>query len=145
MQPTIPANAPNPQLKYTFKTLERIPVKIWQSPEAASRHVAQSIALAIRQKQQEGEHIVLGLATGSSPIRVYQELIRLHREENLSFQNVITFNLDEYYPLEPTAAQSYVRFMQEYLFNHIDIRPENIHIPDGTLPLEAVGDYCEAY
>ncbi|PSR15344.1 MAG: glucosamine-6-phosphate deaminase [Bacteroidetes bacterium] len=145
MQPTTSTNAPNPQLKYTFKTLERIPVKIWQSPEAASRHVAQSIALAIRQKQQEGEHIVLGLATGSSPIRVYQELIRLHREENLSFRNVITFNLDEYYPLEPTAAQSYVRFMHEYLFDHIDIRPENIHIPDGTIPLEAVGNYCEAY
>ncbi len=133
------------KLQFTFRSLERIPVKIWASPEAASRHVAQSIALAIRQKQQEGENIVLGLATGSSPIRVYKELIRLHQEEGLSFQNVITFNLDEYYPLEPTAQQSYVRFMNEYLFDHVDIRPENVNIPDGTIPLEEVGAYCESY
>lgn len=133
------------KLKYTFKSLERIPIKIWQSPEEASCHVARSIALAIRQKQQEGENIVLGLATGSSPIRVYNELIRLHREEGLSFQNVITFNLDEYYPIAPDAQQSYVRFMQHYLFDHINIRPENIHIPDGTLALEDVAAYCEDY
>lgn len=143
-QPTNLAVKASP-LKYAFKSLERIPVKIWNSPEEASRHVARSIALAIRQKQQEGEHIVLGLATGSSPIRVYQELIRLHREEHLSFQNVITFNLDEYYPLAPTAHQSYVRFMHHYLFDHIDIRPENIHIPDGTVALEGVDAYCEGY
>jgi glucosamine-6-phosphate deaminase len=133
------------RLKYTFKSVERIPVKIWHDPETASRHVAQSIALAIRQKQQEGDNIVLGLATGSSPIRVYNELIRLHREEGLSFQNVVTFNLDEYYPMEPEAQQSYVRFMREYLFDHVDIKPENIHIPDGTVQLEEVEAYCKNY
>lgn len=140
-----PPNIGQKHLEFAFRSLERIPVKIWASPEDASRHVAQSIALAIRQKQQEGENIVLGLATGSSPIRVYNELIRLHREEGLSFRNVITFNLDEYYPLEPTAPQSYVRFMNEYLFDHVDILPENVHIPDGTIPLDQVGAYCEAY
>ncbi|MEM7674701.1 MAG: hypothetical protein AAF449_01720, partial [Myxococcota bacterium] len=82
-----------------------------------------SSALAIRQKQQEGEKIVLGLATGSTPIRVYNELVRMHREEGLSFRNVITFNLDEYYPMNPDSPQSYVYFMNEYLFNHIDILP----------------------
>ncbi len=133
------------RLRYQFKSLEKIPVKIWKSAADGCRHVAQSIALAIRQKQQEGEKIVLGLATGSSPILVYQELVRLHREEGLSFHNVITFNLDEYYPMQPDAPQSYVRFMREYLFDHVDINPENIHIPDGTKLIEKVDSYCAAY
>ena len=135
----------NPVLKYQLKSFENLPVKIWENSKDASVHVARSIALAIRQKQQDGETIVLGLATGSSPIKVYEELVRLHREENLSFKNVITFNLDEYYPMKPDAQQSYVRFMHEYLFDHIDIPRENINIPDGTLPIEAVEDYCRAY
>ncbi|GJM34111.1 MAG: putative glucosamine-6-phosphate deaminase-like protein [Saprospiraceae bacterium] len=132
-------------LKYQLKSLENIPTKIWEDSKEASNHVARSIALAIRQKQQEGENIVLGLATGSSPIRIYEELVRLHREEKLSFANVITFNLDEYYPIAPDAQQSYVRFMNEYLFDHIDINRENVHIPDGTLPLDKVEAYCKNY
>lgn len=132
-------------LKYQLKSFEKLPIKIWDDSKDAAVHVAQSIALAIRQKQQEGEKVVLGLATGSTPIRVYNELVRMHREEGLSFRNVITFNLDEYYPMAPDAAQSYVYFMNEYLFNHIDILPENVHIPDGTVALEDVNDYCEQY
>ena len=132
-------------LKYQFKNVEKIPTKIWEDSRDASRHIAQSIALAMRQKQQDGEMIVLGLATGSSPVKVYEELVRLHREEKLSFQNVITFNLDEYYPMMPEAQQSYVRFMREHLFDHVDIKPGNIHIPDGTVPMEEVKAYCEAY
>lgn len=134
-----------PILRYQFRDLEKIPVKIWRDSREAATHVARSIALAIRQKQQEGEQIVLGLATGSSPIGVYAELVRMHREEGLSFANVVTFNLDEYYPMKPDAQQSYVRFMHEYLFNHVDIPAENINIPDGTLPLEEVEEYCKAY
>ncbi|MEZ5043059.1 MAG: glucosamine-6-phosphate deaminase [Saprospiraceae bacterium] len=132
-------------LKYQLKSFEKLPVKIWNDSKDAAVHVARSIALAIRQKQQEGEKIVLGLATGSTPIRVYNELVRMHKEEGLSFKNVITFNLDEYYPMLPTAPQSYVHFMNEYLFNHIDILPENINIPDGTVALDEVGHYCEQY
>lgn len=132
-------------LKYQLKNLEKLPVRIWEDSTKASAHVAKSIALAIIQKQQEGERIVLGLATGSSPIGVYKELVRMHREENLSFSNVITFNLDEYYPMSPTSQQSYVRFMHDYLFDHIDINPKNIHIPDGTIPMEQVEEYCEEY
>ena len=132
-------------LRYQFKSLEKIPTKVWESAKEGSTHVAKSIALAIRQKQQEGEHIVLGLATGSSPIQVYKELVRMHREEGLSFANVITFNLDEYYPMQPDAPQSYVRFMREFLFDHVDIKPENIHIPDGTLPLDQVEAFCARY
>lgn len=132
-------------LKYQLKSFEKLPVKIWNDSRAAAIHVAQSIALAIRQKQQEGEKIVLGLATGSTPISVYNELVRMHKEEGLSFQNVVTFNLDEYYPMAPDAPQSYVYFMNEYLFNHVDILPENVHIPDGTVELADVGSYCEQY
>lgn len=132
-------------LKYQLKSFEKLPVKIWDDSKDAAVHVAQSIALAIRQKQQEGEKAVLGLATGSTPIRVYNELVRMHKEEGLSFRNVITFNLDEYYPMTPESPQSYVYFMNEYLFNHVDILPENIHIPDGTVALEDVNDYCEQY
>jgi len=132
-------------LKYQLKSLEKLPVKIWEASSKASIHVAHSIALAIRQKQQESENIVLGLATGSTPIMVYNELVRMHKEEGLSFHNVITFNLDEYYPMPPDARQSYVYFMNEYLFNHINIPKENIHIPDGTLSMDEIGNYCEQY
>ncbi len=139
----IKAKTTTSYLKYELKTFEKLPVKIWDDSGEASRHVARSIALAIRQKQQEGEHIVLGLATGSTPIQVYAELVRMHKEEGLSFQNVITFNLDEYYPLTREARQSYWRFMHEYLFDHVDIPPQNIHIPDGTLPMEKVSAFCD--
>ena len=132
-------------LKFLIKSVEKIPVRIWDNDVNCSKHIARSIALAIRQKQQEGETIVLGLATGSSPINLYRELIRLHKEENLSFQNVVTFNLDEYFPMDADAPQSYFKFMHEYLFDHVDIPADNIHIPDGTLALEDVAGYCSQY
>jgi len=132
-------------LKYQLRSFEKIPTKVWEDSREASKHVARSIALTIRQRQQEGENTVLGLATGSTPIKVYDELVRMHKEEDLSFQNVITFNLDEYYPMQPEAQQSYVRFMKEYLFDHVDIKWENVHIPDGTIPLDEVERYCEQY
>ncbi len=88
---------------------------------------------------------VLGLATGATPVQVYANLVKMHQEEGLSFENVITFNLDEYYPMHPDAKQSYVSFMDEHLFGHIDIKKENIHIPDGTLPKEEIAEYCLRY
>ncbi|RYU79130.1 glucosamine-6-phosphate deaminase [Hymenobacter persicinus] len=120
-------------------------VAIHPDSEVASVAVASTIAELIRTRQQEGRPAVLGLATGSSPTRVYEELVRLHREDGLSFQNVVSFNLDEYYPMAPDSLQSYVRFMREYLFDHVDIRPENVHIPDGTLAPEQVGEFCRNY
>ncbi|MBL7828246.1 MAG: glucosamine-6-phosphate deaminase [Saprospiraceae bacterium] len=138
-------NAQTGYLKYELKNFEKMSVKIWADSVEASRHVARSVALAIRQKQQDGEKIVLGLATGSTPIKVYEELVRMHKEEGLSFQNVVTFNLDEYYPMPREARQSYWRFMHDYLFDHIDIPKKNIHIPDGTIPMEQVAAYCEQY
>ncbi len=126
------------------KDIEKIPVKTFPSSELASAFVANEIANLIKQKALEGEPCVLGLATGSTPTKVYAELVRLH-QQGLSFKNVITFNLDEYYPMQPNSLQSYVRFMNEHLFNHIDILKENIHIPDGTLPKEKVADFCKEY
>jgi glucosamine-6-phosphate deaminase len=107
--------------------------------------VAQRIANLIRQKQKAGTFAILGLATGATPVGVYAELVRMHKEENLSFQNVITFNLDEYFPMQPEAAQSYVSFMGEHLFNHVDIQRENIHIPDGTISKEQIATFCLEY
>ncbi|MBL0026919.1 MAG: glucosamine-6-phosphate deaminase [Saprospiraceae bacterium] len=132
-------------LKYQLKTFEKIAIKLWDNPDEGAIHIARYIALCIRQKQQDNEHIVLGLATGSSPIKIYNELVRMHREEGLSFHNVITFNLDEYYPLKPDANQSYVKFMHEYLFSHIDINPANIHIPNGDIPIDYVANFCNEY
>jgi glucosamine-6-phosphate deaminase len=127
------------------KIFEKIDTSIFSDASEASQLVAKEIAGLIRARNQIGQNTVLGLATGSTPIQVYGELVRLHREEDLSFERVITFNLDEYYPIRPEELQSYVRFMNEYLFDHIDIKKENVHIPDGTLEREDVYQYCKEY
>ncbi|MDO1445832.1 glucosamine-6-phosphate deaminase [Rhodocytophaga aerolata] len=132
-------------LNYPETTYEKLPVTIFENAQEGAIRAAHEIASVIRSKQKEGRNAVLGLATGTSPINVYRELVRLHKEDNLSFKNVITFNLDEYYPMKPDELQSYVYFMHEHLFNHIDILPENINIPDGTLPIEKVKEYCLNY
>ena len=124
---------------------EKIHNVIFNSSEQASILVAQEIATLIRSKAQQNAHCVLGLATGSSPIKVYEELVRQHLEEGLSFSNVITFNLDEYYGMEKDNMQSYYYFMHEHLFNHVDIKPENVHIPDGTIPMDGIEAYGIAY
>lgn len=127
------------------KIFEKIDTTIYKDAREASAVVANEIASLIRARNQIGQNTVLGLATGSTPIRVYSELVRMHREEDLSFKRVLTFNLDEYYPMQPEELQSYVRFMKEYLFDHIDIPEANIHIPDGTLEREKVYEYCTEY
>ncbi len=127
------------------KQFEKIPVHIFDAAKSGSNYVAQQIADLIREKAAKGDVAVLGLATGSSPTRVYEELVRMHREEGLSFRNVVTFNLDEYYPMNPASLQSYVRFMNEYLFDHVDIDPANVHVPDGTVDRDKVYDYCTEY
>lgn len=127
------------------KIFEKIDASIFSTASEASKVVASEIANLIRARNQTGQHTVLGLATGSTPLQVYSELVRIHNEENLSFKKVITFNLDEYYPMHPEEIQSYVRFMNENLFDKIDIPQKNIHIPDGTIPKEEVYDYCKEY
>ena len=124
---------------------EKIHNVIFESSQEASIIVAQEIANLIRKKSDLNEPCVLGLATGSSPIKVYEELVRMYKEEGLSFANVTTFNLDEYYPMDKNNIQSYFYFMHEHLFNHVDILPENINIPDGKVSLEDLYQYCIDY
>ena len=119
-----------------------MPVTVYNNQQDASLAVAARIAKLIKDKEVKGEKTVLGLATGVTPIGVYAELVRLHKEDGLSFKNVITFNLDEYYPMQPNAVQSYVTFMNENLFNHVDIDKKNVHIPDGTLSQDDVAAFC---
>jgi len=126
-------------------SFEKIPTHIFENQTDASKIIAQKIAEEIRAKQAEGKDCVLGLATGSSPKNVYKELVRMHREEGLSFANVVSFNLDEYYPISKTAPQSYDNFMKENLFNHVDIKPENINIPNGEIPKDEVKEHCREY
>ncbi len=126
-------------------SFERIPVSVVKDLKTGSAFVAEQIANLIREKQQKNESCILGLSTGSTPITLYAELVRLHREENLSFKNVITFNLDEYYPMERETIQSYYQFMQRHLFQHIDIDPSNIHIPNGEWRKEEIKKYCADY
>ncbi len=126
-------------------SFEQISVDIHPTAKDGSKAVALEIATLIREKQAAKEPAVLGLATGSTPKYLYAELVRLHKEEGLSFKNVVTFNLDEYYPIEPDALQSYNRFMKEQLFNHVDIPEGNYHVPDGTVPKEQIKAYAEAY
>ena len=128
--------------EYRFEKLHNV---TFDSSFSGSEAVADEIASLIKEKQANGLPCVLGLATGSSPISVYNQLIKLHQEEGLSFKNVITFNLDEYYGLEPNDINSYHFFMHENLFDHIDIPAENINIPSGILEPKKVMDYCKAY
>lgn len=124
---------------------EKLPVTVYADQYISSINVAREIADLIISKQKSGEVAVLGLATGVTPIEVYNELIRLHKEEALSFSNVITFNLDEYYPMKPDAVQSYFTFMKAHLFDHIDIDMKNVHLPDGMLALEEISEFCNEY
>jgi glucosamine-6-phosphate deaminase len=131
--------------KYESSRLEKIHNLIFDNSVIGSIAVANEIATLIKTKQQINSICVLGLATGSSPIKVYEELIRLHKEENLSFKNVVTFNLDEYFPMHHDDIQSYHYFMNEHLFKHIDILPENINIPNGECTVEENLVFCAQY
>ncbi len=137
---------PAPPLDHlTLSQRENIPVRVYPHANDACCAVAQQIAECIRERAAEGKSCVLGLATGSTPVGIYDELVRLHQEEQLSFANVITFNLDEYFPMQTHELQSYVRFMREHLFDLVDIPDGKAFVPDGTLPIEQVADYCQWY
>lgn len=124
---------------------EKTPTTVYDHSHEASIAVAHEIATLIRAKADAGQPCVLGLATGSTPKGVYAELVRMHREEGLSFANVTTFNLDEYYPIDPDDLLSYHHFMNQQLFSHVDIDPANVHIPTGTLPIEEIAEHCVQY
>ena len=124
---------------------DRVPLAVFANSLDASRAVAAEIAALIRTREREGRPVVLGLATGSTPVSVYAELVRLHREERLSFANVTTFNLDEYHPLPPEHPQSYRHYMRTHLFDHVDLDPARTHLPSGTVPKSDVDAHCAAY
>lgn len=128
-----------------IESFEKIPVKIFPTSNDGSIMVAAQIATLIKNKQAKKENCVLGMATGSTPILLYKELVRLHKEEGLSFKNVITINLDEYYPINKTAYQSYWSFMHRHLFSLVDIKPENIHIPNGEWAQDQIKELCAGY
>lgn len=124
---------------------ERMACRIFSRASDASIAAAAEIGKLIRWKASTGDMAVLGLVAGSSPVNVYTELVRMHRQEGLSFANVVTFNLDEYYPMQPFELQSVSRFMHEHLFDHVDIVPANVHIPDGSIAKDRVAAFCAAY
>ena len=126
-------------------SFEKIPVKIFSDLKEGSVFAANQIAALIKDKQKKNEKCVIGLATGSTPKTLYAELVRLHKIEGLSFKNVVTFNLDEYYPIDKDAFQSYNRFMKFHLFDHVDIDPSNINIPDGEITKDEVKVHCAEY
>ncbi len=123
----------------------KVPTLVFPTSSQAARHVALMIESLIRQNNSAGRPTVLGLPTGSTPVGLYRELIRLHKEQGLDFSRVITFNLDEYYPMDPNDLHSYRRWMQETFFQHVNILPSNIHIPDGTIQPSEVEDWCMRY
>lgn len=126
-------------------SLEKIPVKIFPTPQEGSRYVAGVIADLIREKESKGEKAVIGLATGSTPKSLYAELVRMHEEEGLSFKNVITFNLDQYYPMEADAINSYHYFMRKNLFEKTDIDPKNYFLPNGMIPKDQIKKHAADY
>ena len=134
--------APGSQEETRFEKLHLV---VYPSPEKAAIEIAQSIAQLIEKRKKENRNCVLGLATGNSPLNVYRELVRLHQQEGLSFQNVVTFNLDEYFPISKENSLSYVHFMHSNLFDHIDIDKSNIHIPRGDIDQGKILDYCSWY
>jgi glucosamine-6-phosphate deaminase len=125
--------------------LARIPTRIGPDHDAMAREVAHRISALVRQRRAQGLSTVLGLATGSTPLGVYRELIRLHRDEGLDLSGVVTFNLDEYFPMDPDSLHSYHRYMAENFFDHVNIPPENVHIPRGEVHEDQVEAHCRDY
>ena len=125
--------------------LEKIPTDIYESAEEGANHVAYEIAQLIRDKQKAGRFCVLALPGGNSPRNVYSALIRIHKEEGLSFRNVIIFNLYEYYPLTSDAINSNLNALKEMFLDHVDVDKQNIFSPDGTIPKDTIFEYCRLY
>ena len=132
-------------LRSPAEAFEKVPTTLFADSAAAAKALAQEVKEIITTKNKGGQPAVLGMATGSTPVPFYRELIRLHKEEGLSFKNVITFNLDEYFGLATDHPESYARFMAEQIFDHIDIPKANINIPSGTISSDQVFNHCRDY
>jgi len=139
------SSAPPPAAASEAKQLERVSVQVFDDARQACVQLADEIQSLLESRSAEGRRAVLGLATGSTPVGLYRELVRRHREEGLSFANAVTFNLDEYYPIDPRHRESYRRYMQTQLFDHVDIDESRTHVPDGSIPRSEVFAYCRDY
>src|SRR5438093_11954801 len=139
---TIPRLTAIPKTHGMHEAQEHVSVVIEDDHDVIARLIAHRIAEIIRSRREEGRNAVLGLATGSTPIGIYRELIRLHRDEGLDFSNVVTFNLDEHFPMSPDSVHSYHRFMCENLFDHVNIRRENVHLLRGDLRRSAIEEHA---
>jgi len=124
---------------------ERIPTVVVPDHDDLAVLLADRVAEVIARETAAKGRCVLGLATGSTPLGIYRELIRRHQAGEVDLSRVVTFNLDEYYPMPPDSPHSYRRYMWENLFAHVDIRPEHVHIPDGSVPRERLAEHCDAY
>lgn len=124
---------------------EQIPTLVCPTAENGAHYVARQVAKAIQTKTLKGEKFVLGLSTGKSPVGIYRELVRMHREESLSFKNVVVFSLDEFYPVNAEEDHSRSRAMREELLKHVDIEENNIHLLSGNVPLDEISSYCRGY
>ena len=128
-----------------IRKFEKVYTNIFTSESSGSMYVAREIENCIREKQKFGELCILGITTGKSPVGVFRALVEIHKKENLSFRNVVVFSLDEFFPISPKEQQSRNWLIHESLLDHVDILPENIHIPDSTLPLDNVAAFCRDY
>jgi glucosamine-6-phosphate deaminase len=123
----------------------RVPCFVFADHQTLAKRAAEVVAGVIRERNALGQAAVLGLPTGSTPVSIYRELIRMHIEEGLDFSHVITFNLDEYFGLRADQLQSYHLWMREHFFDHVNVPAENIHIPDGTIAADMVDTHCQEY
>lgn len=143
----VPQRYYRPENEYELSVLtrfEKVPTDIYESSVEASLEVAQKIAARIKEKQAAGQNFVLGIPGGHSPLNVYQELVRLHKETGLSFKNVIVFNIYEFYPLQP-QSDSNLKVLKDLLLDHVDIDPKNIYSPDGLVSKDDILNYCNSY
>ncbi|HMC11218.1 MAG TPA: 6-phosphogluconolactonase, partial [Pirellulaceae bacterium] len=122
-----------------------LPTYVFESSDDLARHVAQTVAGIIRERSAQGQQAVLGLPTGSTPVGVYRELARLHREEGLDFSHVVAFVLNEFYGVQPDQLQSHRRWIKEHLLDQVNIPPDQVHIPNGSLPLAQVEEHCREF
>lgn len=138
-------NKPGADPADIIRKFEKVYTNIFASESSGSMYVAREIENCIREKQKFGELCILGITTGKSPVGVFRALVEIHKKENLSFRNVVVFSLDEFFPISPKEQQSRNWLIHESLLDHVDILPENIHIPDSTLPLDKVAAFCRDY
>src|SRR5438445_13357240 len=143
--PPGPARRAPPRLIEGPRDRERIPTVVVPDHDDLAALLADRVVDVIARTTAASGRCVLGLATGSTPLGIYRELIRRHQAGQVDFARVVTFNLDDYYPMPPDSPHSYRRYMWENLFAHVNVRPEHVHIPDGGVPRERLAEYCSAY